>query len=540
MTNHLTTHCLTLKSNKLKTSLLLSAFLSISACSDTNNDATVDDESQTADVEIIEEVDNDTPTTIPESEPTAQDITLRALIENLDIDEEIITSHLPDISEDLPQLGMKLFYSQSLGGDFDAACVTCHHPTLGGGDSLSLPVGVGAIIPTLLGPGRTHSSGLPEVPRNAPTIFNIGLWDTGLFLDSRVESIGKEPDTNSSVSGIRTPDSDFLVADLNAGANLTAAQARFPVTSTEEMKSDQFEVGSDNDTIRNHLAARIGNYGEGEGELINNEWLVEFQQALGSTGTAEALITFDNIALAIGEYERSMVFIQSPWQNYVEGDLNALTEQEKSGAQLFFTSVRDGGAGCVTCHNGKLLSDGRHHNIAFPQAGPGKGDTNDDDFGRERETRDADHRYQFRTASLLNIAQTAPYSHSGAYQSLEDVVRHYINPNQAVENFFDRGGICSLPQFRDVENCNALYPNNESNSALALNKLNDERRAQRTMFESPRLNNNEVMEVVAFLEALSDPCVTDRACLNDWIPDNTSTGPDGQQLNAISVSGSLL
>jgi cytochrome c peroxidase len=539
MTNQLTTQYFSLKLNNLKTSLLLSALLTISACSETNDDTTANIEDQTTDTEIIEEVvDTNPPTEDPE--PTLQDAALRILIESLNIDEEIITSHLPDISEDLPQLGMKLFYSQSLGGDFDAACVTCHHPTLGGGDSLSLPVGVGAVIPTLLGPGRMHSSGLPEVPRNAPTIFNAGLWDTSLFLDSRVESIGKEPDTNGSISGIRTPDSDFLVIDTNAGANLTAAQARFPVTSTEEMKSDQFEADSDNDTIRNHLAARIGNYGEGEGELTNNEWLVEFQQALGSTGTAETLITFDNIALAIGEYERSMVFIQSPWQNYVEGDLSALTPQEKSGAQLFLTSIRDGGAGCVACHNGKLLSDGRHHNIAFPQVGPGKGDTNDDDFGRERETRNADHRYQFRTASLLNIAQTAPYGHSGAYQSLEDVVRHYINPNQAVANFFDRGGICNLPQFREIENCNALYPNNDANSTLALNKLNNERRAGNTLFESPRLNNSEVMELVAFLEALTDPCVTFRECLNDWIPDNTSTGPDGQQLNAISITGSLL
>jgi cytochrome c peroxidase len=212
MTNDHSPHYFVPNLKKLKTSLLLSTLLTISACSQTSKDVTADIENQTT----------DTSTTEPQS--SAQDTELRALIENLNINEEIITSHLPDISEDLPQLGMKLFYSQSLGGDFDSACVTCHHPTLGGGDSLSLPVGVGAIIPTLLGPGRTHSSGLPEVPRNAPTIFNIGLWDTGLFLDSRVESIGKEPDTNGSISSIRTPDSNFLVADLNAGANLTAAQ----------------------------------------------------------------------------------------------------------------------------------------------------------------------------------------------------------------------------------------------------------------------------------------------------------------------------
>lgn len=528
MTHYLASHSIPFLNKNFKASLFITALFALSACSQTNESTATDTEDQTSD------------TSTPDQEPTAQDLAIRTIIENFNIDAEIITAHLPDISEDLPQLGMKLFYSQSLGGAFDSACVTCHHPTLGGGDNLSLPVGVGAVSPELLGPGRTHESGLPEVPRNAPTVFNAGLWDTGLFLDSRVESIGKETDTNGSMSGIRTPDSDYLIADLNAGQNLTAAQARFPVTSTEEMKTAEFEPGSDNETIRNHLAARIGDYGIGEGELETNDWLAEFQQALGSTGTAETLVTFDNIALALGEYERSMVFIQSPWREYVDGDLDALTEQEKSGAQLFFTSAEDGGAGCAACHNGKLFSDGRHHNVAFPQAGPGKGDTNDDDFGRERETGNTDHRYQFRTASLLNIAQTAPYGHSGSYQTLEEVVRHYVNPRQAIDDFFDRGGICGVPQFQEVNNCLSLYPNNEDNSALALDKLNSDRQDGSSLFTSPRLNNNEVMALVAFLEALSDPCVTNRECLSDWIPDNTNTGPDGQQLNGVSDSGALL
>ena len=47
---------------------------------------------------------------------------------------------LPDIKEPKAQLGMKLFFTKSLGGDFDSACVTCHHPVLGGGDDLALAI----------------------------------------------------------------------------------------------------------------------------------------------------------------------------------------------------------------------------------------------------------------------------------------------------------------------------------------------------------------------------------------------------------------
>ena len=101
-----------------------------------------------------------------------------------------------------------------------------------------------------------------------------------------------------------------------------------------------------------------------------------------------------------------------------------------------------------------------------------------------------------------------------------------------MEDFFDRGGVCGLPQFEDVADCETLYPSNESNSELALNRIVE--------FDRPRLNNTEVQQLVAFLDALSDPCVQDRECLDAWIPDNTSTGPDGQQLNGRNAQGDLL
>ena len=84
-----------------------------------------------------------------------------------------------------------------------------------------------------------------------------------------------------------------------------------------------------------------------------------------------------------------------------------------------------------------------HHVIAFPQIGPGKGDGrtdsegNTEDFGRERETAQRNDRYRFRTASLLNIEVSAPYGHAGAYQSLDQVLRHYDNPRNSVDDYFD-------------------------------------------------------------------------------------------------------
>jgi len=138
---------------------------------------------------------------------------------------------IPDILDPKPQLGMRLFFSKSLGGDRDSACVTCHHPSLGGGDNLSLPIGVGAQNPDLLGPGRLHDissahhDGGPTVPRNAPTTFNLAAWNKVLFHDGRLETLA---------DGIRTPDSQLGTADPLAGTNLAMAQSRFPIEPSEK------------------------------------------------------------------------------------------------------------------------------------------------------------------------------------------------------------------------------------------------------------------------------------------------------------------
>ena len=124
------------------------------------------------------------------------DIALRGLIQKHGLrGDPALGREIPSIDEPLAQLGRKLFFSKSLGGDRDSACVTCHHPALGGGDGLPMSIGVGADDPDLLGPGRTHPDGDLTVPRNAPTTFNIALWEKGLFWDSRVESLddGRHP-----------------------------------------------------------------------------------------------------------------------------------------------------------------------------------------------------------------------------------------------------------------------------------------------------------------------------------------------------------
>lgn len=296
--------------------------------------------------------------------------------------------------------------------------------------------------------------------------------------------------------------------------------------------------GGTNEDVRDHLAARLGDYGAGAGELDLNNWLAEFQDAYFSNAPATELVTFDNIAHAIGEYERSATFADHDFARYVAGDTDALSIQQKRGAILFFTPADQGGGGCAGCHAGDLFSDGEHSLVAFPQIGPGKGDGQGDDFGRERETGSIDDRYRFRTPSLLNVATTAPYGHAGAYETLGEVLRHYNNPRGTVDGFFERGGWCDLEQFDDLADCETLYPDAEAASDLALATLRRERNQGNARFEQTNLNGQERADIVAFLNALTDPCVTDRECIGAWIPDGD--GPDGRQVIATDGAGNPL
>jgi len=156
---------------------------------------------------------------------------------------------IPNIEDPLPQLGMKLFYTKALSGNKDAACVTCHHPMLGGSDMLSIPLGTGADNPDMLGPGRKDSTLGFIHPRHSPTTFNLAMWDQVLFFDGRVESLGKTPGANGGDGlGIRTPDTPFGVADPAVGNNLVEAQAGFPVTSESELRGFVFEQGNSNNS----------------------------------------------------------------------------------------------------------------------------------------------------------------------------------------------------------------------------------------------------------------------------------------------------
>lgn len=425
---------------------------------------------------------------------------------------------LPNINHPKAQLGKRLFFSKALSGNLDTACASCHHPLLGGGDNLSLPIGVNAHNPDLLGQGRYLIQGERiDIARNAPTTFNCALWESVVFHDGRIEY-------HQQKDGISTPDVSLNKVDSLAGNNLIHAQARFPVVAEAEMKGHQFHNKHGNQTTRLRIAERLGGYGRAS-DLTKAEhkyWLKAFQTAYPELPPKpEHLITEQNISEAIAFYERSQIFINTPWRDYIKGNLSAISEQAKQGALLFYTPILEGGSGCFNCHSGDKLTNEQFYNVAIPQIGHGKDPQTLQDLGRALVTQEKEDNFTFRTPSLLNVAVTGPWGHNGAYTNLTDMIRHMLNPQLAIEHY-------NPAQIGQSVNLTKWWTNTQqalqSNQALPLQSSDDK----------------TVQALLSFLHTLTDPCVLDRQCLSDWLVDDTDMDPMHLQLQAVTANGKVL
>ncbi|KKD59849.1 methylamine utilization protein MauG [Grimontia sp. AD028] len=435
---------------------------------------------------------------------------------------------IPSINTPKAQLGKLLFFSKIQSGNFDTACVSCHHPTLGGADALSIAIGVDSVNPDLLGPGRQHRStavnydGGPTMPRNVPTSFNLGFWDRHLFHDGRVEALLPVPFQHGAIGPISTPDSGIGNPDSDAGANLSHAQAGFPITPHEEMRGFSFAQDKSNQEIRDLIAARL----RGELEPLSiNQWPTLFRQTFNKQDAPlEEVINSATIREVLGEYMRSQSFVDNRWYQYIKGDKAALSLQEKRGALKFFAGRFEGGFDCQSCHQGDLMTDEGFHNIAMPQIGRGKedGETGTHDFGRYRETllfRDA---YAFRTPSLLNVEMTSPYGHSGAFNTLEGVIRHHMDPFYSGVLYTYDGPQPNIQQADRRANTYEALWTMFFQQAMGLSKL-----------KSPYFyGSTDINDLASFLRALTDPCTQNRECLEPWLVDD-DIDPDGLRVHAV-------
>jgi cytochrome c peroxidase len=203
------------------------------------------------------------------------------------------------------------------------------------------------------GDGSSQAKGAAgkTLKRNAPSLLNVGFNST-FFWDGRAKSLEE--------------------------------QALLPIQAADEMNQDLDELEKELNAVPAYVK--------------------QFQAVFGTK------VTRDGIAKALSAFQRTLVTGPSPYDRYLGGDKDALSQEAKRGMELFF-----GNAGCARCHQGPLLTDGKFYRLGFSQ-----------DKGRGLVTGKKEDNYKFRTPSLRNVARTGPYMHDGSTNTLSDVLFYYL------------------------------------------------------------------------------------------------------------------
>jgi cytochrome c peroxidase len=207
--------------------------------------------------------------------------------------------------------------------------------------------------------------------RNSPTVLNAALHQTQ-FWDGRAKDVEEQagmPITNPVEMAI--PSEEFLV-------NRLAASADYPSLFAEAFPED-----------------------------------------------AEPLV-YANIGRALGAFERTLL-TPSRFDAYLEGDQDALSDQEKAGLEKFIQ------LGCTTCHNG--VNVGAYSFQKFGVFGDYWEHTGSKkvDEGRFAVTENEGDKFVFRVASLRNVAETGPYFHDGSVENLDLTIRIMVKLQLGIE-----------------------------------------------------------------------------------------------------------
>lgn len=196
-------------------------------------------------------------------------------------------------------------------------------------------------------------------PRNAPTVLNA-VFNTAQFWDGRAKDLQE--------------------------------QAGGPIVNPIEMASS-----------REHVIEQLSAI-PGYPELLK-----------AAFPDASDPVSVENVEKAIALYEATLITPNAPFDRYLEGDADALSQTEKEGLQLFVDT------GCASCHSGINLGGQMYAPFGVVEK-PGADILPPEDKGRFEVTRTASDEYVFKVPTLRNIERTLPYFHSGKVWDLKQAV----------------------------------------------------------------------------------------------------------------------
>ncbi|MEX1223895.1 MAG: cytochrome c peroxidase, partial [Pirellulales bacterium] len=163
----------------------------------------------------------------------------------------------------------------------------------------------------------------------------------------------------------------------------------------------------------------------------------EYEQALQQAFCVDEP-GIDEVSAAIASFERTIVGGRSAFDAFLKGKTDALSDEAVLGLDVFRTKAR-----CMNCHHGPTLSDGQLHNLGLSYYGRTL-----EDLGQYAATNKPEHVGRFKTPTLRNVTNTAPYMHNGLF------------PLRGVLNLYNAGMPTLLP--KPEQEHDPLFPREKS------------------------------------------------------------------------------
>ena len=305
------------------------------------------------------------------------------------------------------QLGKLLFHETALAidGNFTEttntySCASCHHAQ--GGFQANLPQGIGdgGMGFGMNGEGRTFNplivkEDIDVQPIRTPTALN-SAFQTNMLWNGQFGATGVNVGTESvwpDEGPISTNNLGYEGLEIQAIAGLSVH--RFGLSISED-----FITGTEYKELFD-----VAFFDLPEEERYNKE----------------------TAGLAIAAYERTLFAHEAPFQQWLKGDFNAMTEDQTQGAVIFFRE------NCVSCHNGPALASMTFHGFGFNDLfngsyGTGEvinvADDNPAALGRGSFTKDPADNYKFKTPQLYNLKDSKFFGHGSSFTDLEALIRY--------------------------------------------------------------------------------------------------------------------
>lgn len=366
-------------------------------------------------------------------------------------DQNLVLGDIPfpsenPLSESKRVLGKMLFWEEQLSTDNSVACGTCHKPAVGGSDArLARHPGPDLLFntdnETIGSPGiplysaelkalnQANFGFAPQVTRRTSQSVFTSMYSPALFWDGRARDQLIDPLTNEVL--------------IESGAALEN-QSLVPIISSIEMGHINRNWNEVSDKLKDISPLALAS--EIPSDIVNalqedSSYPALFQQAFG-----DPAITPARIAMAIATYERTLLPDQTPFDEYVQGNITAMSAEQISGWELFKDSV------CSQCHVPPLFT-----NNGFARTGLR---TRFDDNGLQVFTKDTVDFGHFKIPSLRNVGLRKALTHVGWITDVQDAIDFYNSgTNDTGHTIFPNG----LSEVSDPDNPGSTIRINQIN-----------------------------------------------------------------------------